>query len=429
MSGSRPNSPASSGRLWARYALDPLLGVVSGLLVEWQHGVFSRIERTPAPPADLPPETVFGQHLLTPGFLNAHAHLDYSFLRGALPRGQGFVPWLEAIIQARRNFTPETEPQAREDCRRAIHEMIRDGVTEVWDISSLGWARQDLRGSALHAISFEEWISPRREGWQPRWERWRSDFEEQRLAAMEETPGQLTLGLSAHTPYTVCPPALQASAEWARRRGLPLAIHLAESPEENELLIHGRGKLRDLFISGRSGTDPAEEYGTGASPIARAQAAGLLSPSTLAIHCNLPLPEEAGLLAETRTPVVFCPRSHAFFGYPTYPLEDYFSAGVHLALGTDGLTSNDSLSIRQEARALAALSPSLTPLEVLACATGALLGEHPPFGGRGRLAQSQPAQWAIWPLENPPARPTPETLLDFLLIESTPLARSSATAP
>jgi cytosine/adenosine deaminase-related metal-dependent hydrolase len=409
--------------------MDPKLGVLDGVVIEWREGRFTRVEQAARPPADYPAEICFPDHLLTPGLLNAHAHLDYSFLKGVLPRGRGFAVWLRAMIEARRSLQTAqggmNEESISQACRRAIGEMIEDGVTEVWDISSPGWAEGELKASGMRAISFREWLAPNRSRWEAQWASWREDFESRWPDPEAWDDGNVRPGVSAHAPYTLCPAALEASARWARQRGLPMAIHLAESPEENELLMAGRGALRDLLLE-VSAVDPGLELGIGRSAIQRAVEAGVVGLETLAVHCNLPSPGEARVLAESGATVVFCPRSHAFFGYPPYPLEIYREAGVRLTLGTDSLASNDGLSIRDEARALTALAQNWRPLEILACATGALIEKRSALGGRGRLAQEAAAQWALWRLEEVPGKATPERMVELWLSIITRLEASSA---
>ena len=413
----------TDGALWARWALDPELGFVEGLSIEWRNDRFCRVEPAANPPADLPPEARFDR-LLTPGLLNAHSHLDYSFLKGSMPRGLGFAPWVSEII-GRSHRTDPT--QLSDACADAVAQLATEGITEVWDISSLGVVWPFLAVSGLHAIVFEEWKAPRRSDWEAR----RDQFIEQYASILTRPPRRdvvrVSHGLAPHATYSVCPPALSISGDWARDVGLPLAIHLAESPEERELLVEGRGPLLDVLRT-LDGWDPIADLGVGRSAIVRADAARVLGPATLAIHCNLPEPDEARLLAERTVVVVYCPRSHAYFNYPPYPLKAYRKAGVRLALGTDSMASNDALSIRAETSMLAEQAPDWSPLNLLACATGAMLSEDPPFGGRGRFQRGASAQWALWELQNPPALKDPESWVRAWLDPATRCAASSATS-
>jgi cytosine/adenosine deaminase-related metal-dependent hydrolase len=424
---------AQDGRLWARHGLDPVHGALDGVYLEWEGGLFTRVERAPAPPADLPAHDCFDRHLLTPGLLNAHIHLDYSYLAEALPGGQGFTPWLRAInahyrssMADGRSAEPEIEPYPA--ILSAIEEQKRDGVTRLWDVSTFGWAMEPLEASGLRGIVFREFLAPLGRAWEEAWARWQASDDERRAHGGENAPSSLCHGISPHSAYAVCPPALSAAGAWAGRARVPLAIHLAESPDENDLLIRGEGPLC-AFLSELGGGDRREELGVGPTAIARAHAAGLLGPFTAAIHCNAPEGEDARLLAESGAAVVFCPGSHRFFGYPPYPLEAYRRAGVRLALGTDSLASNESLCMRREARFLAELAPQWNPLEILACATGASLGANAPLGGEGSLSPGGPADWALWESPQLPAAPDPAALVAFWLDPATRCVRSSVWNP
>jgi cytosine/adenosine deaminase-related metal-dependent hydrolase len=380
-------------------------------------------EPAATPPTDYAAHEIFADALLTPGLLNAHAHLNYS-TPSALPRGS-FAHWLEAIIAQRRTPPAADWPaQLATGTAGALAQLLADGVTEVWDIASYSAGRAALQAHHLPGISFLECIGPSDSLLEVQWDRWLERWREH--AALCHPP--LAPGASPHAPYSVAPTLLARLGQWLQYHCIPTAMHLAESPEELEMLTTGQGPLAEV-LAAAAGEGYDFDPGDGAPPITRAARAGLLGPTLLAIHANLPQPGEAGQLAATRTAVAFCPLSHAWFNYPEYPLRAYRTADVRLALGTDSLASNERLSIRAELRHVAEHWPAAadwSPTDLLALATGALLGPAPPFGGRGRLLPATPARWALWQM--PPGAATttamPETLFfDFL---QAPLLTSSA---
>ncbi len=408
-------------RLWARWGLAPRAGLLDGVLVEIANGRFARIEARRDPPPDLPDDCVWPRGLLTPGLLNAHAHLDYSWLGGSLPRGDGFAAWVGAIVRARRELTAASLQALRDACAAAIAQVVAGGTTEIWDIDSLDAVRPMLAASGLDAISYSELIAPSRAAWETDG---RGRLMQSKLASYVSRPGSPCLvGVSPHSAYTVIPEAIEACAHWARRRGAPLAMHLAESPDENRFLLEGEGGLFEM-LNALAGGNLRDEIGIGASPLERARRAGALGPHCLAIHCNLPQPGEAALLARTGTAVAFCPLSHAWFDLPDYPLLEYREAGVRLALGTDSLASNRQLDIRLEAAEVARKYRVDDPFWLLGLATGFGLGEGPPYGGRGMLAVGRVARWAVWELD-PPVRPDAETMVAAWLADGTRCAASS----
>ncbi|MCE5231328.1 amidohydrolase family protein [bacterium] len=380
----QPRQPRT--RMWARWGLDPAAGLIDGVYVEIMDGRYARIEACRKPPADVPEECRWPKGFLTPGLLNAHTHLDYSWLHGAMPRGVRFVEWLAGMALACRALDDESMRRAREACADAVEQALSCGTTEIWDVSTLNLARPMLESDRMRAISYAEIIAPTRARWEAEG---RARLTQSKLASYISRPGgSCALGISPHTAYTVIPEALEACAHWANRRGVPLAIHLAETEDENELLINGNGELFDMIQELGAG-ELADELGIGESPIERARRAGALTPNCLAIHCNRPRPGEARVLAQSEVAVVFCPLGNAWFGRPDYPLEEYRQAGVRLALGTDSLASNDQLDIRLEAAEVARRYKIDDPLWLLGLATGAGLGNIPPLR-RPRRAATQP---------------------------------------
>ena len=108
-------------------------------------------------------------------------------------------------------------------------------------------------------------------------------------------------GLSPHAPYTTKPDLLEACAA----TGLPMAMHLAESAEEDEMFRQGTGALYErLAAAGREMADCGH-----ASPIAHAKHHGVLRAGTLAIHGNYLDDNDIRLLTESGASLVHCPRS------------------------------------------------------------------------------------------------------------------------
>ena len=92
--------------------------------------------------------------------------------------------------------------------------------------------------------------------------------------------GRVRIGVSPHAPYTVSGPLYAATAAWAREAGLPIAVHLAESPAESALLASGTGAFADAWRA-RGIPMPAP---LGRSPVAWLDEHGVLSERTLCIH-------------------------------------------------------------------------------------------------------------------------------------------------
>jgi cytosine/adenosine deaminase-related metal-dependent hydrolase len=149
---------------------------------------------------------------------------------------------------------------------------------------------------------------------------------------------------------------------------LPLAVHLAESYEEMQLLREGAGPLRDLLESRGSFDERAFPGGKRPLDYLRLLARALRA---LVVHGNYLDDEEIAFLAGNaeKMALVYCPRTHAFFRHDRYPLEKMLAAGVTVALGTDSRASSPDLSLLAEMRFVAKQFPEIDRERVLALGT------------------------------------------------------------
>lgn len=280
---------------------------------------------------------VFPEHVVLPGFINAHTHLELHGLRGAVPEPD-FVRWLGRI----RELKDETEPAAWEEAARTgVREAWRYGTTTVADTGTSGATVRALAALGGRGIYYQEVIAPHPEGC------------DAALAALAETlerleataPPSVRIGVAPHAPYTVSPELMGRAIRYARQRALPVACHLAESRAETALLTAARGPFAEMWR--RRGIPlPAPQR----SPIAYAERLGLLGPDLLAIHVVQADADDVALLAGRGVAVVLCFRSNARHGHGAPPLSALRAAGVRLALGTDSVASVDSLDLLAEAR-------------------------------------------------------------------------------
>ena len=293
--------------------------------------------------------------VLVPGLVNAHSHLDLGG-HAPLPATGDFTGWLLGIgatRQAARDVAERAEREARQ--------LLRSGATAVGDVDGTGGeGARGRRRSTLRGVSYLEVVGVRR------------DDARSRLARMLEAIDRLgagtgDLGLSPHAPYSVHADVLPEIARAASRRGLPLAMHLAETEEETRYLLHGDGPFaRFLEVIGRGA--PFERP-PGLRPIAYAEAAGLLEAGCVVVHGNDLDDDDIGILARHAASVVYCHGTHRHFDRPAHRLGDLLTAGVNVALGTDSGLSNRGVDLFAELRRLARERSDLPPVALLAAAT------------------------------------------------------------
>ena len=165
-------------------------------------------------------------------------------------------------------------------------------------------------------------------------------------------------GISPHAPYSVHPELVVGLIRRATAHRLPLAMHLAESREELELLAAGSGPFRSLLEELGAWDPSAFPHGT--RPLEYLQ---LLAeaPRSLVIHGNYLEVDELEFLAMNpqRMSIVYCPRTHAYFEHARHPLPRLMALGASVALGTDSRASNPDLSLLAEMRFVAQRYPEI----------------------------------------------------------------------
>jgi aminodeoxyfutalosine deaminase len=303
--------------------------------------------------------------VLLPGMVNAHTHLDLTHL-GPIPHdpgddGGGFVGWVDMIRRGRHADPADIAASVQ----LGIELSRRAGVVAVGDIAGAPRGRMDLTPfdtlaqSGLLGVSYAEFFgigtSEAARG-------------EELVAFVEAHAGSISpaggvrLGLQPHAPNTVSLANYALSVDLARRFGLPLATHLAESPEERRFIQRGEGPQRELLE--RLGVwDDAllAVIGRGRTPVEHL--ADILARARFTVaHVNDCPDEAVRTLANAGACVAYCPRASAYFHaerhFGPHRYRDLLAAGVTVALGTDSIVNLPAdarvrgLSVLDEARFL-----------------------------------------------------------------------------
>ena len=303
----------------------------------------------------------FGDAAILPGLVNPHTHLELS--RQKRPENPGrFIDWLGSVLASAADASATAGAVAA-----GIAESLRFGVTTVGDISrDVGAARAALGSSRLRAVSFGEVVGMAR----------RRSVLPQRLAAavgdsarMSPSTPTLIASLSPHSPYSIDAEGYRSCIAIARQHQLPLTTHLAESPDETAFLSDHAGPFRELWDRLGEFDDSLVPFFPG-GPVRFAASVGLLDHhSTALAHVNYCDDDELSLLARGRASVVYCPRTHAYFGHPPHRWRDMLAAGINVAVGTDSRASSPDLNPVDDLRLLHAIAPEVPPESLWEMAT------------------------------------------------------------
>ena len=298
------------------------------------------------------PVTDLGNAALLPGFINAHTHLELSGLSAPLGTpGMPFTDWIRLVVAYRRQLPL---PFNLIDVESGLSECGSNGAAAIGDIATTPWGQpyRPIARGRLAVTIFLEIIGLR------------NASIETRLAAarkyLADTERQTWHpGLSPHAPYSVHPELFGGLLALAAEADVPVAFHLAETLDELDLLATGGGPFRNLLGELDAWDETAIPRGT--RPIDYLNRMAKSGVHGLVIHGNYLDDDEVKLLAacSKRLTVVYCPRTHAYFGHAPHPLPRLLAAGANVALGTDSRASNPDLNLLEEIRFVARHVPEL----------------------------------------------------------------------
>lgn len=298
-----------------------------------------------------------GESVILPGLVNAHTHLEFSQLAAPLGQpGQALPDWIRAVLAWRRSTALSKVAIAH-----GLAESAAGGATLLADIVQPGSrAAYHAPPQSLSVVALLELL-----GLGDERRRQLEALAAEHMSDLALAPGVLP-GLSPHAPYSTHPDLLAAAVCLAGPA--PVAMHLAESREELKLLATGGGPFRTLLEE--LGVGAPGVFGGGRRILDYLQVLGQ-APRSLVIHGNYLSDDEVDFVARhsERMSVVYCPRTHAYFGHDSYPLARLLSAGATVAIGTDSRASNPDLSLLNELRALHRLHPQLAPATILELGT------------------------------------------------------------
>jgi aminodeoxyfutalosine deaminase len=299
-----------------------------------------------------------------PGLVNAHTHLELSALRGRVPGGAGFVPWVEHMIGVRAELRPEEDVAAVE---QAVEQLVAYGTVAVGEVTNSLAAVAALARRGLVGCVFHEVFGVEREPL------------ERRVAALEQMIAErvgswpsadLAYAQAPHTLYTTHPDVVRRLLREAHAKGRRTSVHVAEHAAERRYLEKGDGPVAQWYEARLKLRRDLLEW-PGESPLAFADTLGALASDVLAVHLTDATAPELELVAQRRSAVVLCPRSNLYIETRFPPLVAMRAAGILPALGTDSLASNASLDVLAEARALHDRFPGIPAAELVTMATWA----------------------------------------------------------
>jgi 5-methylthioadenosine/S-adenosylhomocysteine deaminase len=294
----------------------------------------------------------FGQAVIIPGLINTHTHLELTGFAGQIQERE-FPSWIRRLRELKATRTSGEYLQA---ARKGLQICHAAGITTVADTGDSDSVIQVLAEAEGSGIAYLEVFGPDPKQAQTSL----GALRDRVIRAGRWAVQRVRVGVSPHAPYTVSAPLLAAVARWSRAEGLPLAVHIAESQAETELLRSGSGAFAAAWAQRGIPLSPS----VGCTPLEWLAENGGLTELTLCIHAVQAVPSDVQLLADAGAAVAHCPLSNRAHGHGTAPLSSLIEASVRVGLGTDSEVSVGHLDLLAEARAARELA-RLTANEVL----------------------------------------------------------------
>lgn len=301
------------------------------------------------------------KHVITPGFVNTHAHLELTPL-GTLPRNKhdSFSDWIEQIIEKKSTLD---EQQIIEGYKKGVSMLMSSGVTTVLDNISFNIPWEIIPHFPIQIIPNAEVLGANKDVALDIY----SHIKNLRDQFLAKYSGHTFL-ISPHSAHSLHPDVLKILLT---ENKTPLFIHLAESNDEKDYFQNQSGGIAKLILK-RGIEIPQNHQDSGLNVIHKMN--GDLSNITI-IHGNYLSDSDLEIMVKNKMSVIHCPGSHTYFGHQDFSLSQLSKLGITIGIGTDSLASNESLSFLDELRRLSQNYPELTKEEILKMATinGALI--------------------------------------------------------
>lgn len=339
---------------------------------------------TAEPQHDADCEIVDGtRRALLPAFINAHTHLPMTALRGYAD-GVPLASWLNDWI-----FPAEDRLNARavKACTDlALAELAASGTVSASDMYmfcdtiakcslNAGMKLNVARGMLCFEDSFDFASNERGRETTALYNEWHN-----------ASDGLIRVDACIHGEYTSNPNMWRAVADFASERGIRIHLHLSETKSEHDGCVERRG----------------------VTPTRALYDAGVFRNPVTAAHGVWLTDEDMAILAESGAAVVHNPVSNLKLASGIARVPAMMRAGITVALGTDGSSSNDSLDLFEEIklssmlhRAAALDAALIPPIQALGMATMGGAAAQGREGETGRIAEGYDADLTVISLDRP----------------------------
>lgn len=297
--------------------------------------------------------------LISPGFINAHCHLELSHLKNKIPEKEGLIDFVFKVVSQRKS----SELEIIHSIEKAENEMLQNGIVAVGDICNNGSTIDQKKKKNLAYYNFIE-----TSGWLPEIADSRFEFNWQLKNEYEQFSSNNSI--VPHAPYSVSEPLWEKLA--TNFKGKTITIHNQENIDEDELFLEGKGqfvemfrlmKIDNSFFKKKNKRSP-EFYFHFLKDAA----------SIILVHNTFTQQKDLDLMLQQKSKeqllsFCLCPNANLYIENTLPPVELLLENDCQIVLGTDSLASNHQLSILEEIKTIAQNFPNISIEKMLTWAT------------------------------------------------------------
>ncbi len=308
--------------------------VENGIIYLDDEGVIQGIERNNFSHGS---DVEYFDGIITPGFINAHCHLELSGMSGQIEEGRHLHHFIDRLMILRRN----QRDAAVNAIEHADRMMAANGIVAVADIANTSDAIAVKNRSNIFYHTFFEIMGT-------------DDSKAADLFshAIEEVSSYSNISVTVHAPYSCSKALITIVSQYCDKQGFPLSIHNQESDGENALFINGSGPIADMLK--KLNTRPGVWIPSGQSSLLTVLPLLPAQSVTLLVHNTFSSPADVINVIQSAKNVcwVLAPNANLYIEkcLPDIYLLDEMKQPI--ALGTDSMGSNKTLSILEEMKTL-----------------------------------------------------------------------------
>ncbi len=297
--------------------------------------------------------------ILSPGFINAHCHLELSHLKNLIPEKTGLIDFVFKVV-TERHFDHN---EIISSIKNAEDEMFKCGIVAVGDICNNSLSLVQKENKRLQYYNFIE-----TSGWNPDAATLR--FEKSKMYYDEFIQKNQKVSLVPHAPYSV------SQTLWGKItpffNGKVVSIHNQETKDEDDFFLNGTGSLTEMYKMMKLDNSfyqprklrSLQTYFENFSKAA----------SVILVHNTFTKQEDVDYINKTKSPhqlisFCLCANANLYIENMLPPVEMLLQNECNLVIGTDSLASNHQLNILEELKTIAKNFPNIKTETLLQWAT------------------------------------------------------------